>query len=128
MPANATGPICPIVRPPNATGQPGPAHRRSRSDGPYPDRRRTGRRNRAGAGPRPGELVIDKPGKGAFHATGLGDHLASLGIEALIFAGVTTEVCVQTTMREANDRGYDGLLAEDATESYFPNSRRRRLP
>ncbi|HBG99963.1 MAG TPA: cysteine hydrolase [Rhodobacteraceae bacterium] len=70
--------------------------------------------------PAPGELVIDKPGKGAFHATGLGDHLASLGIEALIFAGVTTEVCVQTTMREANDRGYDGLLAEDATESYFP--------
>lgn len=67
-----------------------------------------------------GEKVIDKPGKGAFHATDLGDHLAHLGARTLIFAGVTTEVCVQTTMREANDRGFDCLLAEDATESYFP--------
>lgn len=71
--------------------------------------------------PVPGEKVIDKPGKGAFHATDLGDHLASLGTRTLIFAGVTTEVCVQTTMREANDRGFECLLAEDATESYFPN-------
>ncbi|MDE3079353.1 MAG: cysteine hydrolase [Paracoccaceae bacterium] len=70
--------------------------------------------------PLPGEIVIDKPGKGAFHATALSDHLARLGIRSLIFAGVTTEVCVQTTMREANDRGFDCLLAEDATESYFP--------
>ena len=67
-----------------------------------------------------GELVIDKPGKGAFYATDLGSHLARMGVEALIFAGVTTEVCVQTTMREANDRGFLCLLAEDATESYFP--------
>ncbi|MEM8956724.1 MAG: isochorismatase family cysteine hydrolase [Pseudomonadota bacterium] len=67
-----------------------------------------------------GELVIDKPGKGAFYATGLGDHLGRLGTRTLIFAGVTTEVCVQTTMREANDRGFDSLLIEDATESYFP--------
>ncbi|WP_223423513.1 cysteine hydrolase family protein [Tateyamaria pelophila] len=67
-----------------------------------------------------GELVIDKPGKGAFYATGLSDHLAKLGTKTLIFAGVTTEVCVQTTMREANDRGFDSLLIEDATESYFP--------
>lgn len=67
-----------------------------------------------------GELVIDKPGKGAFYATPLGEHLADLGIRTLFFAGVTTEVCVQTTMREANDRGFDGLLIEDATESYFP--------
>jgi len=66
------------------------------------------------------ELVIDKPGKGAFYATGLADHLAQRGIKTLIFAGVTTEVCVQTTMREANDRGFDSLLIEDATESYFP--------
>ncbi len=66
------------------------------------------------------ELVIDKPGKGAFYATGLADYLAQCGIKTLIFAGVTTEVCVQTTMREANDRGYDSLLIEDATESYFP--------
>lgn len=67
-----------------------------------------------------GELVIVKPGKGAFYATQLDAVLRENGIEHLIFAGVTTEVCVQTTMREANDRGYDCLLAEDATESYFP--------
>ena len=67
-----------------------------------------------------GELVLDKPGKGAFYATGLSDHLARLGTETLVFAGVTTEVCVQTTMREANDRGFQCLLIEDATESYFP--------
>ncbi len=67
-----------------------------------------------------GEIVIDKPGKGAFYATSLGDVLRLKGITHLIFAGVTTEVCVQTTMREANDRGYDCLLIEDATESYFP--------
>ena len=66
------------------------------------------------------EIVIDKPGKGAFYATALAQTLADLGIESLIFAGVTTEVCVQTTMREANDRGFECLLAEDATESYFP--------
>ncbi|MBB3951890.1 cysteine hydrolase family protein [Aureimonas jatrophae] len=70
--------------------------------------------------PLPGEIVLDKPGKGAFHATPLEEHLQRLGITQLAFAGVTTEVCVQTTMREANDRGYDCLLAEDATESYFP--------
>jgi nicotinamidase-related amidase len=68
--------------------------------------------------PLPGETVIAKPGKGAFYATGL--TAALTGIRQLVFAGVTTEVCVQTTMREANDRGYECLLAEDATESYFP--------
>lgn len=67
-----------------------------------------------------GEIVIDKPGKGAFYATGLHELLKARGITHLLFAGVTTEVCVQTTMREANDRGYDGLLLEDCTESYFP--------
>ena len=66
------------------------------------------------------ETVIDKPGKGAFYATDLNSHLRRLGTKNIIFAGVTTEVCVQTTMREANDRGYDCLLATDATESYFP--------
>ena len=68
----------------------------------------------------PGELVIDKPGKGAFFATDLSNHLSRLGMRTLVFAGITTEVCVQTTMREANDRGFDCLLAEDASESYFP--------
>ncbi len=68
-----------------------------------------------------GEVVIEKPGKGAFYATGLGDVLKSKGITQLVFVGVTTEVCVQTTMREANDRGFECILAEDATESYFPD-------
>lgn len=67
-----------------------------------------------------GELVIDKPGKGAFYATYLQEALQVRGITHLIFMGVTTEVCVQTTMREANDRGYDCLLVEDGTDSYFP--------
>ena len=70
--------------------------------------------------PQPGEPVIDKPGKGAFHATALDRMLRERGIEQLVFMGVTTEVCVQTSMREANDRGYDSLLVEDGTESYFP--------
>ncbi|HEY8905042.1 MAG TPA: isochorismatase family cysteine hydrolase [Rhodoferax sp.] len=70
--------------------------------------------------PLPGEIVIDKPGKGAFYATPLHTTLQQLNISHLIFMGVTTEVCVQTSMREANDRGYEGLLLEDCTESYFP--------
>ena len=67
-----------------------------------------------------GEIVIDKPGKGAFYATPLQEMLQARGITHLVFMGVTTEVCVQTTMREANDRGYDNLLLTDCTESYFP--------
>jgi len=77
--------------------------------------------------PTPGEIVIVKPGKGAFYATSLGEILRLKGITHLIFAGVTTEVCVQTTMREANDRGYECLLVEDATESYFPEFKRAAI-
>ncbi len=69
--------------------------------------------------PLEGEMVIDKPGKGMFWATGLHERLTAMGITHLVFAGVTTEVCVQTSMREANDRGYECLLVEDATESYY---------
>ncbi len=76
---------------------------------------------------KPGEIVLDKPGKGAFYATPLGDILAERKITHLVFAGVTTEVCVQTTMREANDRGFECLLAEDATESYFPEFKKAAL-
>lgn len=71
--------------------------------------------------PMPGEIVLDKPGKGAFCRTNFEALLQERGLQHLVFAGVTTEVCVQTTMREANDRGYDCLLATDATESYFPS-------
>ena len=64
--------------------------------------------------------MIDKPGKGAFYATDFAEALAGLGVTHLLMTGVTTEVCVQTTMREANDRGFECLLVEDCTESYFP--------
>jgi nicotinamidase-related amidase len=69
--------------------------------------------------PAPGEIIIPKPGKGAFYHTALPQELAQRQITHLLFTGVTTEVCVQTTMREANDRGYECLLIEDATASYF---------
>jgi biuret amidohydrolase len=77
--------------------------------------------------PRPGELVIAKPGKGAFYATSLPVELERRGITHLLFTGVTTEVCVQTSMREANDRGYECLLVEDGTESYFPEFKEATL-
>jgi biuret amidohydrolase len=77
--------------------------------------------------PRAGETVIVKPGKGAFYATPLDELLRSQQITHLILAGVTTEVCVQTTMREANDRGFECLLVEDATESYFPEFKQATL-
>lgn len=77
--------------------------------------------------PLPGEVVIVKPGKGAFYATGLDRLLEEHGITHLLFGGVTTEVCVQSTMREANDRGYECLLIEDATESYFPEFKQATL-
>jgi nicotinamidase-related amidase len=67
--------------------------------------------------PRPGETVLDKPGKGGFHATLLHSVLQSEGVTHLVLAGVCTELAVQSTLREANDRGYDCLLVEDATAS-----------
>ncbi|MET0179407.1 MAG: isochorismatase family cysteine hydrolase [Novosphingobium sp.] len=70
--------------------------------------------------PQAGEPVVDKPGKGAFYATELADIVAERGLSQLIVAGVTTEVCVHTTVREANDRGLDCLVLADCTASYFP--------
>jgi nicotinamidase-related amidase len=70
--------------------------------------------------PLPTEPIIDKPGKGAFFATDLHAILQHQGIKKLIVTGVTTEVCVNTTVREANDRGYDCLVPEDCVGSYFP--------
>ena len=63
---------------------------------------------------------MDKPGKGAFYATDLEAMLRGRGITQLLVCGVTTEVCVNTTVREANDRGFDCLVLEDCTGSYFP--------
>lgn len=77
--------------------------------------------------PQAGEIVIPKPGKGAFYNTELAAKLAERSITHLIVTGVTTEVCVQTTLREANDRGYECLLVEDATESYFPEFKQATL-
>jgi len=70
--------------------------------------------------PVPGEPVVDKPGKGAFHATDLLHILLARGIAQLVVTGVTTEVCVHTTIREANDRGFDCLVPADCVGSYFP--------
>ncbi len=67
-----------------------------------------------------GEPVIDKPGKGAFYATDLGTILSGRGIDTLLVCGVTTEVCVHTTVREANDRGFRCVVLSDCTASYFP--------
>jgi len=77
--------------------------------------------------PAKGEPVIDKPGKGAFHATDLATILQYHGIRQLVVTGVTTEVCVNTTVREANDRGFDCLVLEDCVGSYFPEFQKMGL-
>jgi nicotinamidase-related amidase len=74
-----------------------------------------------------GEPVVDKPGKGAFYATELGELLIARGIRSLLVTGVTTEVCVHTTVREANDRGYECLVLADCVGSYFPEFHRVAL-
>ena len=74
-----------------------------------------------------GEPVVDKPGKGAFYATELGELLIGRGIRSLLVTGVTTEVCVHTTVREANDRGYECLVLADCVGSYFPEFHRVAL-
>jgi nicotinamidase-related amidase len=70
--------------------------------------------------PAAGEVVLDKPGKGSFYATDLETILRARGITHLVVTGVTTEVCVQSTVREANDRGFECLILADCTGSYFP--------
>lgn len=77
--------------------------------------------------PLPDELVVDKPGKGSFHGTAFGTELEARGVTSLIVTGVTTEVCVHTTVREANDRGYECLVLSDCTGSYFPEFHRVAL-
>jgi nicotinamidase-related amidase len=77
--------------------------------------------------PIPGEAVVDKPGKGAFYATNLDLILRNRDIAQLVICGVTTEVCVNTTAREANDRGYECLVLSDCTGSYFPEFHEQAL-
>jgi len=74
--------------------------------------------------PAAGEPVIDKPGKGSFHATDLHQILIDRGIRTLVVCGVTLEVCVHTTVREANDRGYECVVLSDCVASYFPEFQR----
>jgi nicotinamidase-related amidase len=121
---------------PDLSDLPAAKHRRGRSETRIGDAGPMGRilvRGEAGhdiiaeLAPVAGEPVIDKPGKGAFYATDLEAILRGRGITQLILAGVTTEVCVHTTMREANDRGFECVILSDGTASYFPEFHRVAL-
>lgn len=77
--------------------------------------------------PREGEVVLDKPGKDSFYGTDLDVILKAQGIKTLIITGVTTEVCVQSTARAANDRGFECIIVSDCTASYFPEFKQSAL-
>jgi nicotinamidase-related amidase len=101
----------------------GPAHLRIGAPGPMGRilvRGEPGHDIVAALYPVEGELVIDKPGKGAFYSTALEALLRARGIDTLFVCGVTTEVCVNTTVREANDRGFRSIVLADCCASYFP--------
>ena len=124
-PARATCPTSPTARPRSCGGA-------SRRCGSATRARTAGSSSAASTAttsstsstPVDGEPVVDKPGKGAFYATEFGDVLAARGITRLVVTGVTTEVCVHTTVREANDRGFECLVLSDCCGSYFPEFQR----